>query len=59
MDSNQGCLWKNSGHHEGRQDGGKAGGLDTDHSPALSASFDPYTYWEGGMDWESSQQGGH
>lgn len=44
---------------EGRQEGGKAGGLDTDHIPALSASFDPYTYWERGMDWESSQQGGH
>ena len=22
MDTDQGCSWKDSGHHEGRQDGG-------------------------------------
>lgn len=44
---------------EGSQQGGKAGGLDAGHIPALGASFDPYTYWKGGTDRESSQQGGH
>lgn len=43
----------------GRQEGGKAGGLDTDHIPAVITSFDPYTYWEGGRDREASQRGGH
>ena len=38
----------------GRQEGGKASGPDTDHIPAVIASFDPYTYWEGGR-----EQGGH
>lgn len=43
----------------GRQEGGKAGGPHTGHIPAVIASFGPYTYWEGGRDGESSQQGGH
>lgn len=39
----------------GRQ-GGKSHGLGTDHGPAITASFDPHTAWEGGRSRLSHQR---